>query len=71
MKYISALLLANIFQNIPCNLLIFYLLHLPGTHSKLHRTSHDGAVDGYFGDATEEAYKAFQKAAGLTHPPDP
>ena len=27
---------------------------------------YDGAVDGYFGDATEEAYKAFQKAAGLT-----
>lgn len=27
---------------------------------------YNGAVDGYFGDATEEAYKAFQKAAGLT-----
>lgn len=25
-----------------------------------------GAIDGNFGDATEEAYKAFQKAAGLT-----
>ena len=27
---------------------------------------YDGAGDGYFGDATEEADKAFQKAAGLT-----
>lgn len=25
-----------------------------------------GAVDGYFGDATEAAYRAFQEAAGLT-----
>lgn len=27
---------------------------------------YNGAIDGNFGDATEEAYKAFQKAAGLT-----
>ncbi|MCH5297572.1 MAG: peptidoglycan-binding protein [Ruminococcus sp.] len=25
-----------------------------------------GAIDGYFGDGTEQAYRAFQKAAGLT-----
>jgi len=27
---------------------------------------YDGPVTGYFGEATEEAYKAFQKAAGVT-----
>lgn len=27
---------------------------------------YNGAIDGNFGDATEDAYKAFQKAAGLT-----
>lgn len=27
---------------------------------------YNGAIDGNFGDATEEAYKAFQKTAGLT-----
>lgn len=27
---------------------------------------YNGAIDGNFGDVTEEAYKAFQKAAGLT-----
>ena len=27
---------------------------------------YDGPITGYFGEATEEAYKAFQKAAGVT-----